>query len=153
MSQPSSQLQDQTRKLRQQLQEAAHAYYVLDAPIMEDEVYDRLYRDLQAIEQDYPHLITPDSPTQRVGDKPAAQFTSVRHTIPLYSLDNAFTLEEFARWQERWQTRLEERITPEYICELKIDGSALALTYEDGVLVRGVTRGGMGKLGRRLPPM
>ena len=151
MSQPSSQLQDQTRKLRQQLQEAAHAYYVLDAPIMEDEVYDRLYRDLQAIEQDYPHLITPDSPTQRVGDKPAAQFTSVRHTIPLYSLDNAFTLEEFARWQERWQTRLEERITPEYICELKIDGSALALTYEDGVLVRGVTRGD-GETGEEITP-
>ncbi|WP_159790433.1 NAD-dependent DNA ligase LigA [Sodalinema gerasimenkoae] len=151
MSQPSPQLQEQTRKLRQQLQEAAHAYYVLDAPIMEDEVYDRLYRELQAIEAEYPQLIAPDSPTQRVGDKPAAQFTSVRHRIPLYSLDNAFTIDEFAKWQDRWQTRLDSPITPEYICELKIDGSALALTYEDGVLVRGVTRGD-GETGEEITP-
>ncbi len=151
MSQPSPQLQDQTRKLRQQLQEAAHAYYVLDAPIMEDEVYDRLYRELQAIEQEYPQLIAPDSPTQRVGDKPATQFTSVPHNIPLYSLDNAFTLEEFAKWQDRWQTRLEQPITPEYICELKIDGSALALTYEEGLLVRGLTRGD-GETGEEITP-
>ncbi|MCC5896621.1 MAG: NAD-dependent DNA ligase LigA [Phormidium sp. BM_Day4_Bin.17] len=151
MSQPSPQLQEQTRKLRQQLQEAAHAYYVLDAPIMEDEVYDRLYRELQAIEAEYPQLIAPDSPTQRVGDKPAAQFTSVRHNIPLYSLDNAFTIDEFAKWQDRWQTRLDSPITPEYICELKIDGSALALTYEDGVLVRGVTRGD-GETGEEITP-
>ncbi|MGM0456675.1 MAG: NAD-dependent DNA ligase LigA, partial [Cyanobacteriota bacterium] len=151
MSQPSRQLQDQTQKLRQQLQEAAHAYYVLDAPIMEDEVYDRLYRELQAIEQEYPQLISPDSPTQRVGDKPSAQFQSVRHNIPLYSLDNAFTIAEFAKWQDRWQNLLDEAIQPEYICELKIDGSALALTYEDGLLTRGVTRGD-GETGEDITP-
>ncbi|OAB59795.1 DNA ligase (NAD(+)) LigA [Phormidium willei BDU 130791] len=151
MSQPSRQLQTQTQKLRQQLQEAAHAYYVLDAPIMEDEVYDRLYRELQAIEQEYPQLISPDSPTQRVGDKPSAQFQSVRHNIPLYSLDNAFTIAEFAKWQDRWQNLLDEAIQPEYICELKIDGSALALTYEDGLLTRGVTRGD-GETGEDITP-
>lgn len=151
MSQPSRQLQDQTQKLRQQLQEAAHAYYVLDAPIMEDEVYDRLYRELQAIEEEYPQLISPDSPTQRVGDKPSAEFKSVPHNIPLYSLDNAFTIAEFAKWQDRWQNLLDETIQPEYICELKIDGSALALTYEDGLLTRGVTRGD-GETGEDITP-
>lgn len=151
MSQPSRQLQEQTQKLRQQLQEAAYAYYVLDAPIMEDEVYDRLYRELQAIEEEYPQLISPDSPTQRVGDKPSAEFESVRHNIPLYSLDNAFTIAEFAKWQDRWQNLLDETIQPEYICELKIDGSALALTYEDGLLTRGVTRGD-GETGEDITP-
>ncbi|MFM7191352.1 MAG: NAD-dependent DNA ligase LigA, partial [Microcystaceae cyanobacterium] len=112
-----------------------------DAPIMEDSVYDQLYRELQSLEAQYPELITPDSPTQRVGERPASQFTSIAHNIPLYSLENAFNVQELKQWQERWQ-----RITPdvtqtEYVCELKIDGSAIALTYEDGVLVRGVTRG------------
>ena len=131
----------QLEQLRQQLQKAAYAYYVLDHPIMEDPVYDQLYRKLQDLESQYPELITPDSPTQRVGDQPASQFTSVRHNIPLYSLENAFNLEEFARWQERWQRQATDVEEFEYVCELKIDGSALALTYEDGVLVRGATRG------------
>ena len=131
----------QLEQLRQQLQKAAYAYYVLDNPIMEDTVYDQLYRKLQDLESQYPELITPDSPTQRVGDQPASQFTSVRHNIPLYSLENAFNLKEFARWQERWQRQATDVEEFEYVCELKIDGSALALTYENGVLVRGATRG------------
>ncbi|MEO1299614.1 MAG: NAD-dependent DNA ligase LigA, partial [Cyanobacteria bacterium J06636_16] len=131
----------QIRQLREQLQKASYAYYVLDAPILEDEVYDRLYRQLQDLETQYPHLITPDSPTQRVGERPASQFTSVRHNIPLYSLENAFGIEEYRAWQEKWQ-----RITPDIgesaaVAELKIDGSALALTYENGLLVRGLTLG------------
>ncbi|MCU0545462.1 MAG: NAD-dependent DNA ligase LigA [Oscillatoriaceae cyanobacterium Prado104] len=158
-------IEQRIAKLRQQLQEASYAYYVLDAPLMADEVYDRLYRELQELESDYPHLITAESPTQRVGEKPAAKFFSVKHNIPLYSLENAFNLEEFAKWQERWQRVLppltlpyqggepdkETEIAPplsqgglggvSYVCELKIDGSALALTYENGILVRGVTRG------------
>lgn len=141
MTQPSSQTRQRAQQLRQQLQTAAYQYYVLDDPIMEDEVYDRLYRELQQIEAEHPELVTPDSPTQRVGDKPAEHFESVRHNIPLYSLDNAFNVAEFAKWQERWQDRLDNPPTPDYICELKIDGSALALTYENGVLVRGATRG------------
>ena len=140
---PSATLEAQQRieKLRQQLQKASYAYYVLDAPFMEDTVYDRLYRELQELESQYPELITPDSPTQRVGDKPAAQFVSVKHNIPLYSLENAFNLEELTKWQERWQRNREGEENSEYVCELKIDGSALALTYENGLLVRGVTRG------------
>jgi DNA ligase (NAD+) len=104
-------------------------------------VYDQLYRELQNFETQYPELVTPESPTQRVGEKPASQFVSVRHNIPLYSLENAFNMEEFAKWQERWQRYAPKVERFEYVCELKIDGNALALTYENGVLVRGVTRG------------
>ena len=128
-------------QLRQQLQKAGYDYYVLDNPIMEDAVYDRLYRELQDLETQYPELITPDSPTQRVGDRPAPQFTSVKHNIPLYSLENAFNQAELEKWQERWRRQVPEVGDVEYVCELKIDGSALALTYENGLLVRGVTRG------------
>ena len=127
--------------LRSQLQAASYAYYVLDAPDLPDEVYDRLYRELQDLEAAHPELVTPDSPTQRVGEKPATQFTSVRHNIPLYSLENAFDLAEFRAWEERWRRQAPDVGQVEYVAELKIDGNALALTYENGVLVRGVTRG------------
>ncbi|MGF1567255.1 MAG: NAD-dependent DNA ligase LigA [Nodosilinea sp.] len=127
--------------LRRQLQAASYAYYVLDAPTLPDDVYDRLYRELQGLEAAHPHLVTPDSPTQRVGEKPAAQFTSVRHNIPLYSLENAFDLAEFRAWEDRWRRQAPEAGAEDYVAELKIDGSALALTYENGLLVRGVTRG------------
>ncbi|MGK7930333.1 MAG: NAD-dependent DNA ligase LigA [Microcystaceae cyanobacterium] len=129
------------QQLREQLQKASYAYYVLDKPIMEDSVYDQLYRELEDLERQYPERMTPDSPTQRVGDVPATQFTSIRHNIALYSLENAFNATEVKKWQERWQ-RLAEDVTDfEYICELKIDGSAIALTYENGLLIRGATRG------------
>ncbi|MCC0178680.1 NAD-dependent DNA ligase LigA [Waterburya agarophytonicola K14] len=135
-------IKQQAAQLRTQLQTAGYVYYVLDNPIMEDAVYDKLYRQLQDLEAEYPELITPDSPTQRIGDKPASQFNSVKHNIPLYSLENAFNSAELAKWETRWQRQLEkipEKFT--YVCELKIDGSAIALTYEDGILVRGTTRG------------
>ncbi|MEC4805226.1 MAG: NAD-dependent DNA ligase LigA [Jaaginema sp. PMC 1079.18] len=133
--------QKEIQHLREQLQKAGYAYYVLDNPILPDAVYDQLYRQLQDLESQHPELITPDSPTQRVGDKPASQFTSIRHNIPLYSLENAFNNAELQKWQERWQRQIGTTEEVEYVCELKIDGSALALTYEDGVLTRGVTRG------------
>ncbi len=141
MERATPEIQQRVKELRQLLQQAGYAYYVLDVPILEDAVYDQLYRELQTLEAEHPDLVTPDSPTQRVGERPATQFQSVRHNIPLYSLENAFNLEEFAAWQERWR-----RVEPDathfaYVCELKIDGSALALTYENGVLVRGATRG------------
>lgn len=140
MSKPTPEIQPKIEQLRQQIQTASYAYYVLDNPIMEDSVYDRLYRELQQLEQENPQFITPDSPTQRVGEKPATQFQTVRHNIPLYSLENAFNLEEFSQWQDRWQ-RIVSPPNFEYVAELKIDGSALALTYENGLLVRGATRG------------
>ncbi|QDZ41207.1 NAD-dependent DNA ligase LigA [Euhalothece natronophila Z-M001] len=131
-----NQEESRIKQLRQQLQAANEAYYLHDNPIMEDEVYDRLYRELQGLEEKYPELITPDSPTQRIGGEVAEGFASVKHQIPLYSLENAFNEEEFRQWAARHQGE-----AVEYVCELKIDGNALALTYEDGVLVRGVTRG------------
>ena len=141
MAQITPEVKQRVYELRQLLQKASYAYYALDNPIMEDAVYDQLYRELQDLETQYPELVTADSPTQRVGERPASQFTSVRHNIPLYSLENAFNIEEFTKWQERWQRYAPKVEAFEYVCELKIDGNALALTYEDGVLVRGVTRG------------
>lgn len=148
MEQVTQAVKQRVQELRQLLQNASLAYYVLDNPIMEDAVYDQLYRELQDLESKYPELITSDSPTQRVGERPASQFTSVRHNIPLYSLENAFNMKEFSKWQERWQRHRQESPLAqgglgeiEYVCELKIDGSAIALTYENGILVRGATRG------------
>jgi DNA ligase (NAD+) len=128
-------------ELRQLLQQASYAYYVLDAPIMEDAVYDQLYRELQQLETQYPELVTPDSPTQRVGERPATQFTSVRHNIPLYSLENAFNIDELQAWDQRWRRQVPKIDAVDYVTELKIDGSAIALTYQNGVLTRGATRG------------
>ena len=128
-------------ELRRLLIQASYAYYVQDSPIMEDVIYDKLYRELQDLETQYPELITPDSPTQRVGEKPATGFTSVAHNIPLYSLENAFNIDELKTWDERWRRNASPQEQVDYVCELKIDGNALALTYENGVLVRGVTRG------------
>lgn len=148
-------LEERARELRTLLQKASIAYYVHDAPILEDSVYDRLYRELQELERAYPELVTPDSPTQRVGEKPAEHFPTVFHRIPLYSLENAFNPEELEEWQERLLRVLGRAPVPdsrtegelEYVCELKIDGAALALTYIEGLLERGATRGG--RTGRR----
>ena len=135
-------------ELRQLLQRAAHAYYVLDAPLMEDPVYDRLYRELLELEALQPELVSPDSPTQRVGGAPAEGFSSVEHRIGLLSLDNAFSLEELEAWYGRLLKVLDR--TPEpgaplpqlpMVGELKIDGNALALSYDHGLLVRAATRG------------
>jgi DNA ligase (NAD+) len=131
-------------ELRRLLQQASYAYYVLDAPTMEDTVYDRLYRELQELETKNPELITHDSPTQRIGERPATHFTSIRHNIPLYSLENAFNIEELQNWDQRWRRHSLTQYNSgeiEYVSELKIDGAALALTYENGLLTRGATRG------------
>lgn len=133
--------QQRIEELRKLLIQASYAYYVLDNPTIEDAVYDKLYRELQDLETQYPELITPDSPTQRVGEKPATGFTSVPHNIPLYSLENAFDVDELKSWDERWRRNAPPQQDVDYVCELKIDGNALALTYENGILVRGVTRG------------
>ncbi|MBD2484446.1 NAD-dependent DNA ligase LigA [Planktothrix sp. FACHB-1365] len=142
MTEATPKIQQRVEELRKLLQKASYEYYVLDAPTMEDSIYDQLYRELQDLEQEYPELITPDSPTQRVGERPATPFQSVQHNIPLYSLENAFNCNELKTWQDRGQkiaTNSSE--LPTYVCELKIDGSALALTYQNGILVRGATRG------------
>ncbi|MBD2083291.1 NAD-dependent DNA ligase LigA [Leptolyngbya sp. FACHB-17] len=134
-------IQQRVQELKRLLQKASYEYYVLDAPTIDDAVYDQLYRELQTLETQYPELISPDSPTQRVGERPASQFTSVKHNISLYSLENAFGNADLASWEQRWRKVAPEVSEFDYICELKIDGNAIALTYEKGVLVRGATRG------------
>jgi DNA ligase (NAD+) len=142
MNRSVTNIEERICTLRQVLQAASYAYYALDNPQLEDAVYDQLYHELQHLEQQHPDLITVDSPTQRVGERPAAQFVSVAHRISLYSLENAFDRADLAAWDERWRKlapEAPERV--ERVTELKIDGSALALTYEQGLLVRGATRG------------
>ena len=141
MSFLTPEIRQRVEELRTLVQQASYAYYVLDNPTMEDTVYDRLYRELQQLETQYPELASSDSPTMRVGEQPATGFRSVQHKIPLYSLENAFNTEELQNWEKRWQRQLSNITVAEYVCELKIDGSALALSYENGVLVRGATRG------------
>ena len=135
--------EQRARELRQLLNRAAYAYYVLDAPEMEDPVYDRLYRELLDLEAAHPELVAADSPTQRVGGAPAQGFESVRHRIGLLSLDNAFNTAELEAWFERLLKMLDREPTTALpmVGELKIDGNALALSYEHGVLMRAATRG------------
>ena len=134
---------ERATELRGLLNQAAHAYYVLDNPVLEDAVYDRLYRELVELEQADPSLVSPDSPTQRVGGAPAAGFSSVDHRIGLLSLDNAFDADELKAWHGRLLKQLDrEPGTPlPLVGELKIDGNALALSYRNGVLERAATRG------------
>ena len=136
------------RDLVKLLNQAAHAYYVLDAPVMDDQVYDRLYRELVQFEHSNAALIQPESPSQRVGAAPAEGFKSVPHRVGLLSLDNAFNLDELEAWHGRL-IKLLNRNLPDHssaepvamVAELKLDGNALALSYEDGLLVRAATRG------------
>ena len=115
-------------------------YYALDAPEVTDAAYDALVRELGTLEAAFPELVTPDSPTQRVGVAPSATFGAVTHAQRMYSLDNAMDEGELAAWLERIERDADGRAVS-YLCELKIDGSSIALTYEDGVLVRAATRG------------
>jgi DNA ligase (NAD+) len=137
--------------LRQQLERANHAYYVLDAPEISDAEYDRLFRELQALEEAHPDLRTPDSPTQRVGAAVASALAKYTHRRPMLSLANAFTPEELAAWEERNARLVPEVRTAGYTAEIKIDGAAVSLTYEDGKLTVGATRGN-GLVGEDITP-
>ncbi len=134
---------ERAAELRQLLNRAGHAYYVLDAPVMEDAVYDRLYRELLELEQKHPDLQRSDSPTQRVGGAPAEGFTSVEHRVGMLSLDNAFNRDDLQAWHERLLKVLDRPSDTRLhlVGELKIDGNALALSYRNGVLERAATRG------------
>jgi DNA ligase (NAD+) len=132
--------------LREELRHHEHLYYVLDAPEWTDAQYDARMNELKALEAAHPELITPDSPTQRVGGKPKEGFAKVAHSRPMLSLDNAYNEAELRAWAERVQGGLAVGETPRYVCELKLDGLSLALQYEPGssgaaVLKSGVTRG------------
>ena len=128
-------------RLSVELTEHQHRYHVLDSPLVSDAEYDALMRELNEIEESYPELRTPDSPSQKVGGAISTLFTPVTHRERLLSLDNAFSAEEFDAWAAR-AARLAESGPPgPYLCELKIDGLAIALLYSGGRLVRGATRG------------
>ena len=127
-------------ELRREIERHAYRYYALDAPELSDASYDSLVRELETIEADHPELVTPESPTQRVGAAPSAQFAPITHASRLYSLANAMDLGELDAWLARTAEAVGERPC-EFICELKIDGSSLVLTYERGVLARAATRG------------
>ena len=127
-------------RLREEISHHNWRYYALDAPEIADAAYDALVRELLAIEEAYPELVTPDSPTQRVGASPSSAFAPVTHGQRMYSLDNAMDLGELDAWLERIERERGGRAGG-YLCELKIDGSSIALTYDDGMLVRAATRG------------
>ena len=133
------QAQERIQTLRQLLAEWGYAYYVLDDPKISDAIYDQHYQELKALEAQFPDLITPDSPTQRVGDRPLERLPSVTHRVPLYSLENAFSYDDLKTWEERLIKLAGDDL--EFVCELKIDGSANALSYRDGLFVKGATRG------------
>lgn len=135
-----SEARRRAEKLREEIAEHNYRYHVLDAPTISDAVYDRLVRELRDLEERYPELITPDSPTQRVGAPPSDAFATVRHRTPMLSLANAFEEAELDAWERRVRTALGEA-SVHYVCELKIDGTAVSLVYQDGLLVTGATRG------------
>ncbi|AQA18819.1 DNA ligase (NAD(+)) LigA [Halioglobus japonicus] len=129
-------------RLRSELRDWNHRYYVLDDPSVPDAEYDRSMRRLQSIEAEHPDWVTPDSPSQRVGDKPLDQFSQVAHEVPMLSLDNAFDAAELADFERRCLDRLGADAAPlTYNCEPKLDGIAVSLLYRDGLLERGATRG------------
>ncbi|HOF89666.1 MAG TPA: NAD-dependent DNA ligase LigA, partial [Armatimonadota bacterium] len=128
-------------RLRAEIERHNYRYYVLDAPEITDAEYDKLLRELEALEAAHPELVTPASPTQRVGAAPAKEFGTVRHRAPMLSLGNAFGHEEVRDFDRRVKRGLGTEADVPYACELKIDGLAVSLTYEDGVLVTAATRG------------
>ena len=126
-------------KLRAEINRHNYLYYVLDAPEIPDAEYDRLLRELEELERAHPELVVPDSPTQRVGAAPLKAFGGVRHDIPMLSLSNAFSEEEVADFDRRAREKLGIDVI-EYVAEPKLDGLAVSLLYEDGVLARHVIR-------------
>ena len=126
--------------LRERIRHHEYLYYVLDQPEISDADFDKLMRELKDLEAEHPELLTADSPTQRVGGKPREGFVKVRHSSPMLSLDNTYSEEELRDWERRVH-ELSGRKDVDYVCELKLDGMSLALIYEDGKLVRGITRG------------
>ena len=127
-------------ELRRELNYHNYRYYVLDDPVISDYDYDRLLQELRQLEEEHPELVTPDSPTHRIGGEPAEGFVQVEHRHTMLSLGNAFDPESLEAWYKRVKNLLDDADFS-MTCELKIDGLAVSLIYEDGVLVQGATRG------------
>ena len=133
-------IDDKIEALREKIRHHEHLYYVLDDPRISDGEFDALMNELKQLESENPQLVTPDSPTQRVGGKPREGFVKVSHSSPMLSLDNTYNEEDLRNWERRVH-ELTGRKDIEYVCELKLDGMSLALRYEDGHLTHGITRG------------
>lgn len=136
-----SEYQSRHQTLCQQLSDYGYQYYVLDNPTVTDSEYDRLMRELLALEAEHPELRTPDSPSQRVGGMPLSAFAQVTHELPMLSLDNVFSDEELQAFDQRMQDRLKQAQTFTFCCEPKLDGLAVSLLYVNGLLTRAATRG------------
>ena len=134
-------VRQRVQTLQRELHSHAHRYYVLDEPIIADAEYDRLFQELLTLEQQHPELITPDSPSQRVGGAPLAQFATVAHTNPMLSLENAFAPNDLVDFEERLFRFLQSRTPITYVTEPKLDGLAVELVYENGLFTLGSTRG------------
>ncbi|WP_112198399.1 NAD-dependent DNA ligase LigA [Rahnella sp. NRRL B-41462] len=134
-------IEEQISQLRTQLRHHEYQYHVLDAPEVPDAEYDRLMRELRELETAHPELVTADSPTQRVGAAPLSAFEQVRHRVPMLSLDNVFDEESYLAFYKRVQDRLKTAEALTFCCELKLDGLAVSLLYENGELVQAATRG------------
>ena len=135
-----SAVEKQVTALRRQLNDYSYRYHILDDPVVPDAEYDRLFRELVRLEQEYPELVTQDSPTQRVGEQPLSEFAEVRHEVPMLSLDNAFSDEDMIAFDKRVRDRLDVAEI-HYAAEVKLDGLAISLLYQQGKLVRAATRG------------
>jgi len=144
---------ERARELADQIRFHNERYHTLDDPLISDADYDALVRELKALEAEYPELATPDSPTQEVGGAPSATFAPVEHAVRMMSLDNAFELEELLAWGARLQRRLGQADDAplDYVCELKIDGLAVSIRYEEGRYVQAATRGN-GRVGEDITP-
>src|ERR1700688_1064330 len=140
MHAPAKDVEKKIESLREKIRHHEYLYYVLDHPEISDAEFDKLMRQLKDLEAENPALITPDSPTQRVGGKPREGFVKVAHSSPMLSLDNTYNEDELRGWERRGH-ELTGGKDVDYVCELKLDGMSLALIYEDGKLVRGITRG------------
>ena len=144
---------DRVAELRRLIEHHNYRYHVLDEPEIDDSAYDVLFDELRALEVEHPELVSPDSPTQRVGAPPAAGFTKVAHLSPMGSLEKVTTPDALEKWADDLRKRLGTDEPLAYVLEPKIDGSAVSLVYEDGVLVRGASpsiRSGMASIVRRL---
>jgi DNA ligase (NAD+) len=135
-------------KLKKEISHYSYLYHVLDRPEISDAVFDSLKHELYKLEQQYPELITSDSPTQRVGGKPLAKFEKTRHKSPMLSIEDVFSEQELYEWEERIQ-KLVASQKLDYFAEMKIDGFGIALIYKNGVFIKGATRGD-GKIGEFL---
>ncbi len=142
----STEAKQRIEKLREQIEDLRYKYHVLNDPTVTDDMYDSLSRELHALEQEFPQFIDPNSPTNRVASRALDKFQKVAHSVPMLSLGDVFSIDELLAWETRIKKLLPATATLEYFCELKLDGLAVSLIYEDGIFARGATRGD-GKIG------